>query len=389
MSVEPTEPESSPAPEAAYAAPATPALETEALVRPSREGHRLLMFLIGLSTLPTACIAGVAGRSMWAAALPLGISLFVAGRRSVQAYLDAARDRDAGGTGTPIRVVFTGALFYALGAIVTLFFTPFFIRGRQVRRWGRSQLPALAEGGDWTGSTIPAQAAPELREPLADYWRATGQTEYASVGAFARLTLDLMALGAPPALVRTAQNDALDEIRHAELCFSVARTLDGRARSPGRFPKVYPSPRLPLPRPLALAVVAVESLIDGALHEGISARLISATLRRCEDPAIREMLRGILSDEGRHAAHGWRVVEWCVEMGGAPVAWALLGCLRMIPREAPSRLPEGAEAGEWERYGVPGRATEVEQRAKGREDVARRVRGLMAATDGVRVQAAA
>ena len=51
------------------------------------------------------------------------------------------------------------------------------------------------------------------------------------------------------------------------------------------------------------------------------------------------------------------------------MAWALLGCLRVIPEQAPSRLPEGAEAGVWERYGIPGRAIEVEQRTKGREDV--------------------
>jgi hypothetical protein len=46
--------------------------------------------------------------------------------------------------------------------------------------------------------------------------------EHASVAAFARFTLDLLALGAPADLVQSAQQALGDEIAHAELCFGLA-----------------------------------------------------------------------------------------------------------------------------------------------------------------------
>src|SRR4029077_13893090 len=116
---------------------------------------------------------------------------------------------------------------------------------------------------------------------VADRWRENGKTEHASVAAFARLTLDLMALGAPPDLIAAANQDALDEIRHTELCFSLAKALDGKAVSPGAFPQAQRVATLPRSRTFALAKLAVDSLIDGALHEAVSARIIASLAHRC------------------------------------------------------------------------------------------------------------
>ena len=132
----------------------------------------------------------------------------------------------------------------------------------------------------------------------------TAGTEHASVAAFARLTLDLLALGAPPELLASAQRDALDEIRHTELCFSLARAIDGKSESPGPFAEASRARTLPRTLSLALAKLAVDSLVDGALHEGVSARIVSKLARQCEVPAITDALRLIAADEGRHAAHG-------------------------------------------------------------------------------------
>src|SRR6185437_2833239 len=221
----------------------------------------------------------------------------------------------------------------------------------------------------------PLRAA--LRAAVAAQWRENGRTEHASVAAFARLSLDLMALGAPPELLAGANSDALDEIRHTELCFSLAHALDGASAGPAPFPEAARARTLPKTRALALAALAVDSLVDGALNEGVSARIIAKLARRCEEPAIRAMLKEIAADEGRHAAHGWDVVEWCLSEGGRPVADALRGAVAALPRAMRSPLPEAAQDGGWERLGIHGHALEAEQFAAARADVVARVERMV------------
>jgi hypothetical protein len=271
------------------------------------------------------------------------------------------------------------AAFSAFGAFVALVVSAGLARGRQLRRFGRVLLPRLRSGSDWTTSTAAFDAHKDAPAGLADQWRENGKTEHASVAAFARLTLDLLALGAPPALIAAANRDALDEIRHAEICFSLAHALDGRAMSPAPFAEAQTAATLPRLRTLALAKLAVDSLVDGALHEGVSARIIARLAQRCEVESIRAGLKEIAADEGRHSAHGWAVAAWCLEQGGAPVAAALQGALRALPREMRSPLPEAAARGEWERWGIQGHALEAEQYAATVAHVEQRVREMTAA----------
>jgi hypothetical protein len=211
-------------------------------------------------------------------------------------------------------------------------------------------------------------------------WRENGKTEHASVAAFARLTLDLIAVGAPPSLVAAAQQDGLDEIRHAELCFSLARGLDGAPEGPAPFPEAQRVNALPRSRPLALAKLAVDSLVDGALHEGVSARIIAKLARRAESPVVRHILKGIAADEGRHAAHGWTVLEWCLKEGGRPVASALLGALGVLPHEMHSSRPQPAEDGTWEAWGIHGHDLEAAEYAATLANLRARVQALVAAS---------
>ena len=131
-------------------------------------------------------------------------------------------------------------------------------------------------------------------------------------------------------------------------------------------------------RSLALAELAVDSLIDGALHEGVSARIIAKLARRCELPTIQAVLKEIAADEGRHAAHGWDVVAWCLSEGKAPVASALLGALRALPEQMRTPLPAAAEGGAWEKFGIHGHALEADEYASARSDLIRRVHALAA-----------
>ena len=283
-----------------------------------------------------------------------------------------------------------------LGAFIALLSTVTFTRGRQIRSSGKILLPPVQPGDAWTGAGLSSSGPVGVidtddettRDAIAAQWRENGRTEHASVAAFARLTLDLMALGAPPELVADANRDALDEIRHTELCFGLARAIDGRVESPGAFPEAARARTLSRTRTLALAELAVDSLVDGALHEGVSARIIAKLARRCEAPAIQSILKEIAADEGRHARHGWDVVRWCLTEGGEPVARALEGALRALPKVMSSPMPDEARDGRWERWGIMGEELEADAHDATRSDLEHRVDQAIALSRSDLVRAA-
>jgi hypothetical protein len=281
-------------------------------------------------------------------------------------------------TGLAIAAILGNLVVAAFGALVAYLATFGFARGRQLRRWGRVLLPRLQSGSHWTTSPMELSGY-EVPPGVADQWRENGKTEHASVAAFARLALDLMALGAPPTLLAAANQDALDEIRHTEICFSIASAIDGKALGPGPFPEAQRVPTLPRSRTLALGKLAVDSLVDGALHEGVSARVIAKLAQRSEVPAIRAALKEIAADEGRHAAHGWAVVSWCLAQEPDPVAAALRAAVHLLPRRLHSQLPEPAAGGGWQAWGIHGSALEAEEYAAALAHVTERVRGMVGA----------
>jgi hypothetical protein len=347
-----------------------------------------VLALAVLATFPSCFLAAIPppfGQSLAAFALALVAlaSLFAAGT-AVAMLVRNLRDRAAPGDLSTLGAMFLipMASFWALvGGWLALWATMGFRRGRQLRSFGRVLLPPVVEGEAWT---LPrehdlAGIAAGARHSLAAAWRENGRTEHASVAAFARLTLDLMDLGAPPELLAAAQRDALDEVRHAELCFGLARALDGRAEGPGPFPAAGGAKGALGPRTARLAALAVSSLVDGALHEGVSARVIARLARRCEIPSVAALLRTIARDEGRHAAHGWDVVRWCVAEGGTPVVAALKGALAALPSKPQSTFSAEARHGGWERYGLHGARLEEEEHASTRAFLEERVAAISAA----------
>jgi hypothetical protein len=321
------------------------------------------------------------GPLLVAALVAFLFTVFMAAGRVVIGVVDlgrAAAGSDEVETLPTVLALLGNLAMTAFGAFVAWLSTFGFSRGRQLRRFGRLLLPSLQEGSDWSSRPSGIDTARRAPDGVAQQWRENGRTEHASVAAFARVTLDLMALGAPPSLVADAQKDALDEIRHAELCFSLARDMDGRDEGPAPFPAPQHVSPLPRSRPLALAKLAVDSLVDGALHEGVSARVIAKLARRAEDPALREMLKEIAADEGRHAAHGWAVVRWCVEEGGQPVQSALWGALHTLPVTMQSERPPAAADGAWEPWGIHGHRLEADEYAAALAHLRQRVAALSA-----------
>lgn len=157
-----------------------------------------------------------------------------------------------------------------------------------------------------------------MRDRLARGWLQDAQAEHASVAAFARVTLELMALGAPPELLADVQEAALDEVRHAERCFALAARY-GSAREPG------PMPVLP-PRSPEHGQLAIDTFVEGCVGETIAALVATRVARHLgdRDEFVADSWRTVADDEGRHAALAWRILAWSLQEGGPEVATTVL-----------------------------------------------------------------
>lgn len=178
----------------------------------------------------------------------------------------------------------------------------------------QADVRAAAGATGWASETRPVldRAFTPLRARIAEAWRQDAQAEHASVAAFARATLELMAVGAPPELLEGCQRAALDEIDHARRCFALAATYGGEEIEPDGLPALAP-------RRTDLSRLAADTFAEGCVGESIAALVAERALRHCLDPAVRDALATIAADEARHAALAWATLRWAVDHGGDAV----------------------------------------------------------------------
>ncbi|MDP2310238.1 MAG: ferritin-like domain-containing protein [Pseudomonadota bacterium] len=179
--------------------------------------------------------------------------------------------------------------------------------------------PAVRTSG-WAGGRRPSVAglSAEERRVLADAWTQDALIEHASVAAFARFALELMAFGAPAELVDAAFAAGRDEVRHARLTFALAEAYAGAPVAPAAFPF---GGAIPLERDLA--ALAAATAREGCIGETVVALLAAEALAATEDPAAREVLAVIAADETRHAELAWKAVRWMIEAGDERVRAAV------------------------------------------------------------------
>jgi hypothetical protein len=218
---------------------------------------------------------------------------------------------------------------------------PYGCSGRALRV-GRRVVATSAVDADGWEADLPVEdtaALPdELRSALARLWTESGRGEHASVPAFSRLSLSLVAQGAPASLVEAAHRAALDEIGHARLAFSLATAYAGTPVGPGPLTELQAARAVTA---TSLAELGAESLIDGCLLEGVGAEVARRALDRARDRGARAALAVIARDEASHAELAWDVVRWCVERGGDPVRRHLAAALEKAPASVSSpAIPE-------------------------------------------------
>jgi hypothetical protein len=146
----------------------------------------------------------------------------------------------------------------------------------------------------------------------AGHWLEVAALEHASVGSFARFTLQLLALGAPSELLERAQQAALDEVRHAELAYTLAAALGAGEQGPG-----------PLSQAVAPIASSLEHVVEALVIEGCVGETLGAIEARVAGeaacPEIAHVLRRIADDELRHAEFAWASLAWLRERFGTRV----------------------------------------------------------------------
>jgi hypothetical protein len=177
----------------------------------------------------------------------------------------------------------------------------------------------LRQRADW--ASIPSGIESLREDPeLAAHWAEVAALEHASVASFARFGAQLLALGAPPELLRASKRAALDEIEHARLAYGLASAYGGTAVGPGQ---------------LSLRGVSTSAswreVVAGLIEEacvgetlGVAEAMVAAESARV--PAVRRVLARIVADELRHAQLAWRSLAWLLrahpDVDDADRAWA-------------------------------------------------------------------
>jgi hypothetical protein len=144
------------------------------------------------------------------------------------------------------------------------------------------------------------------RQALAAHWARMGQMEHASIAAFARFQLQLLALGAPCELVEACTQALGDETQHTKLCFDLASAYAGHAMGPGEL-DIWGSLT-----PTSLADVVDLVLAEGCFGETSAAITALEAADLASDPLIVAAYTQIARDEQRHAELAFRFVRWAL-----------------------------------------------------------------------------
>jgi hypothetical protein len=179
--------------------------------------------------------------------------------------------------------------------------------------------------------TAQLRGSGDLDDALAQAWTDDALAEHASVASFARFALELLALGAPPELLREVHVAIADELRHAELCLGLARRFAGRAIEIGAL--ALPSGALGrVGDPIATALALLE---EGCINESLAACEAADAAGSCEDDEVREVLDSIAADERRHASLAFAALRWLLDTHGERVRGPLRARLAQV---GPARL---------------------------------------------------
>ncbi|MES1173668.1 MAG: ferritin-like domain-containing protein [Myxococcales bacterium] len=203
---------------------------------------------------------------------------------------------------------------------------PFLVEGQQ-------RLAEPSGRADWRQlALLPRLAEPDaaLGAHLAAEWTRIALMEHASIAAFARFSLQLLSLGAPPDLVERTTSAMADETKHAKACFAVASEYAGAPVGPGRLAVESSLDEM------SLEQIVLNTIREGCVGETVAAIEAREAAEYAGDPALRALLLEISEDETRHAELAFCFVKWALTQGGVGLERAVRREFAALSAEAPS-----------------------------------------------------
>ncbi len=167
---------------------------------------------------------------------------------------------------------------------------------------------------------MSVEAPAALRARLAAEWSRDGQLEHSSIASFARISLQLLSFGAPPALLTAVHVAAIEEVEHARRCFLLAGRHAGTPVAPGPLPLHDAGPMV-----TTLARFAADAVAEGCVAESFGALEAADAAEGAQDDEARALQEKIAKDESRHAELAFRLVRWALDSGDPAVAPAVAG----------------------------------------------------------------
>lgn len=168
----------------------------------------------------------------------------------------------------------------------------------------------------WTGPALQHQANPdgwtrEIAQIATEHWVRSGQHEHASVASFSRASLDILKFAGPPELVSATHQAALEEVRHAQLAFSLAEAFNSDREKQvdvGQFP--FDQVTLAS----SLAELSSQVLTEGCMGETEAVTKMSFALAHLlpNSPAA-SVLPPLIEEEAKHAALAWKTLQWSLQ----------------------------------------------------------------------------
>jgi hypothetical protein len=188
--------------------------------------------------------------------------------------------------------------------------------GRPLRIDGKNVGATLGPGSRWASGPRPIidDLDAVTREALGRMWLHDAIKEHGSVPAFAQVTWDLAALGAPAELLVRAQRSALQEIDHAQRCFAVSETYLGKTIGIGPIAQATGGQRRRGGIVRCATRLALETLEDGCLIEDLNADFAARAHALAVDPAMRSLTEIIAREEREHADLAWDILRFCIEL---------------------------------------------------------------------------
>jgi hypothetical protein len=209
--------------------------------------------------------------------------------------------------------------------------------GRPFLVQGRERVADAVVREDWLDATAlsfdTSLLSDQDRARCAEHWTRMAQMEHASIAAFARFSLELLALGAPADLVADAAQAMSDEQRHAARCFSLASAYARRPLGPEAL-----SIDGCLTTPTFGSVVET-TLLEGCIGELVATAEARESASLAKNAFVCHTLFEIADDESRHATLAWRFLRWAIERGGD----SLLARARDVVSRELQRANEAAE----------------------------------------------